>query len=232
MLDKNYKSLEEKTGISFKNTELLMRAFIHKSFINENREKNLRHNERLEFLGDAVLELATTHHLFAKYPDEDEGKMTAFRSALVKGKHLAEVAEELELGQYLYLSKGEEKSGGREKKYILANLMEAYIGAIYLEHGYDTAEKFIEKFILYKLEDIVEKGLHIDAKSRFQETCQEREDHTPYYEVIKEEGPDHNKSFTMGAYIKGELIAAGTGSSKQKAEENAAQNALKEKGWI
>lgn len=232
MQNKNYADLEEKTGIIFKNSELLTRAFIHKSYINENRDKALLHNERLEFLGDAVLELATTHYLFNKYPDEDEGKMTAFRSALVQGRHLAEVAEELDLGSYLYLSKGEEKSGGREKKYILANVIEAYIGAIYIEHGYDAADKFIEKFILYRLDDILEKGLHIDSKSRFQESCQEHEEHTPYYELIKDEGPDHNKHFTMGAYIDGKLIALGTGSSKQKAEEDAAQNALKEKGWL
>ncbi len=232
MQNKDYTALEAKTGIVFKDTDLLARAFIHKSYINENRDEDLRHNERLEFLGDAVLELAATHYLFDKYPDEDEGKMTSFRSALVKGQHLAQVAEELELGTYLYLSKGEEKSGGREKKYILANVMEAYIGAIYIEHGYDVAEKFIGKFILYRLDDILEKGLHIDSKSRFQESCQEHEEHTPYYEMVKDEGPDHNKNFTMGAYINGTLIALGSGSSKQKAEEDAAYNSLKEKGWL
>ena len=168
----NYSALEKKTGIKFKNIDLINKAFIHKSYINENRDQGIKHNERLEFLGDSVLELATTHHLFHKYKDQDEGKMTAFRSALVKGKHLAEVATDLNLGKYLFLSRGEEKSGGREKKYILANVTESYIGAIYLEHGYDVAEKFIEKFILKKLDNIIEKGLYIDCKSQFQEICQ------------------------------------------------------------
>ena len=182
-------------------------------------------------MGDAVLELAATRHLFEKCPDKSEGIMTAFRSALVKGKHLAEISEELELGKYLFLSNGEEKSGGREKKYILANLLEAYIGAIYVEHGYDVAEKFIDKFILKRLDQIIAKGLHIDAKSQFQEMCQEREELTPYYELISEEGPDHDKKFTMGAFINEVLIAKGIGSSKQKAEDDAAKNALKAKEW-
>ena len=231
MKKNDYSSLEEKTGISFEDIELIDKAFIHKSFINENRDKGLQHNERLEFLGDSVLELAATHHLFLKYPDQHEGQMTAFRSALVKGKHLAEVANDLGLGDYLFLSKGEEKSGGRQKKYILANVTEAYIGAIYIEHGYDVAEEFIDKFILKKLDDIIEKGLHIDAKSKFQEICQEKEEITPHYEIISEEGPDHNKNFTMGAYIEDQLIAKGEGTSKQKAEDDAARNALKAKGW-
>lgn len=227
-----YQKLEDKIGIKFHDYDLLSRAFVHKSYINEHRNEGLKHNERLEFLGDAVLELAATHHLFEKYPDQDEGQMTSFRSALVKGLHLAEVATELELGQYLMLSKGEEKSGGREKKYILANVMEALIGAIYLDHNYEVAESFIEKFILTKLDHIIEVGSHIDSKSQFQELAQEKVGHTPYYQLLKDEGPDHNKIFVMGAYIDGELIAEGSGSSKQKAEESAAQNALKQKQWV
>jgi ribonuclease-3 len=227
----DYSALEEKTGIKFKDIDLINKAFIHKSYINENRNKGIKHNERLEFLGDSVLELAATHHLFHKYKDQDEGQMTAFRSALVKGKHLAEVSADLDLGKYLFLSRGEEKSGGREKKYILANVTEAYIGAIYIEHGYDVAEEFIEKFILKRLDNIIEKGLHIDCKSQFQEICQEKEDITPHYDVISEEGPDHQKDFTMGAYINDQLVAEGKGTSKQKAEDDAAKNALKAKGW-
>ena len=227
----NYANLEKKIAIKFKDPALIRRAFIHRSFMNEAKEENIRHNERLEFLGDAVLELVVTKHLFEKYPDQDEGKMTSYRSALVKGKHLAEIARELNLGVYLHLSKGEEKSGGREKSALLANVTEALIGAIYLDHSYEVAENFIETFILVKIEDIVEQGLHIDAKSQFQEICQEKEEHTPYYELISAEGPDHDKVFVMGAYINGELIAEGNGSSKQKAEDEAAQNALKAKKW-
>ncbi|MBI5754499.1 ribonuclease III [Candidatus Peregrinibacteria bacterium] len=228
---KNYKELEKLIKIKFKNLDLLDNAFVHRSYVNEHRKESIKDNERLEFLGDAVLELAATRHLFEKCPDKNEGEMTAFRSALVKGKHLAEISQSLNLGKYLYLSNGEEKSGGREKKYILANVLEALIGAIYTEHGYAEAEGFINKFILTRLDEIIEHGYHIDAKSQFQEICQEKEDFTPYYEVIEEHGPDHDKHFIMGAYINGNLVAKGTGSSKQKAEEEAAKNALKEKKW-
>lgn len=226
-----YKKLEKQIAVKFKDHKILDMAFVHKSFVNENKGKNFEHNERLEFLGDAVLELAATKHLFEKYPDQDEGKMTSFRSALVQGRHLAEIAVQLELGQYLYLSNGEERSGGREKNYILANALEALIGAIYLDQGYDAVEKFINHFILTRLDEIINSGLHIDAKSKFQEICQEKEDFTPYYEVLSEEGPDHDKVFTMAAYIDGKLIAKGEGSSKQKAEQAAAVNSLKAKEW-
>jgi ribonuclease III len=231
MQKNDYKKLEGTLGIKFKTTDMINRAFVHKSYINEHRDEELKDNERLEFLGDAVLELAVTRHLFYKYPEKDEGKMTSFRSALVKGKRLAEVAAELGLGQYLFLSKGEEKSGGREKSYILANVMEAVIGAVYLDLGYEASEKLIEQFILEKLDHIIEEGLHIDSKSRFQEICQEKTEITPHYKVMNEEGPDHDKEFTMGAYIGEELVAEGTGPSKQKAEEDAALKALNKKGW-
>ena len=227
----DYKDLEKKIGVKLKDKDITKIAFTHKSYINEHKKEGLEDNERIEFLGDAVLELAVTRHLFEKYPNQSEGEMTAFRSALVKGKHLAEIACELDLGQYLFLSNGEEKSGGREKSYILANTLESLIGAIYLIQGYDSAEKFIKKFVLIRLDQIIKGGHHIDSKSKFQEIAQEKESFTPYYEVISEEGPDHNKKFTMGAYIKDELIAKGTGKSKQLAEENAASNALKKKKW-
>lgn len=228
---KDYEALEKKIGVKIKDQALLKTAFVHKSYINEHRNEGIAHNERMEFLGDAVLELASTQHLYEKCPDRNEGEMTSFRSALVKGKHLAEIAIELELGKYLYLSKGEEKSGGRSKNYILANTVESLIGAIYLDQGYEVAEQFIKKFILTKLDEIIEKGLHVDAKSQFQEVCQEVEEKTPHYEVLEESGPDHDKQFTMGAYIEDELIAKGKGSSKQKAEDAAAKAALKKKGW-
>lgn len=226
-----YQNLENTIGTKFNNYQILDTAFVHKSYVNENKGKNIEHNERLEFLGDAVLELAATRHLFQKYPNQDEGTMTTFRSALVQGKHLAEIAIELKIGDYLYLSNGEERSGGRSKNYILANALEALIGAIYLDQGYDGAERFIEKFILTRLDEIISAGSHIDAKSQFQELCQEKEEITPHYEVISEEGPDHDKCFTMGAYIGEAKIAEGSGSSKQKAEQQAAVNALKAKGW-
>lgn len=227
----DYKTLERKIGIKLKDPKIIKTAFTHKSYINEHKNERLENNERIEFLGDAILELAVTKHLFEKYPAQTEGEMTAFRSALVKGKHLAEVARELDLGSFLSLSNGEEKSGGREKNYILANTLEALIGAIYQMHGYDAAEQFIKKFILTRLDRIIEGELHIDSKSKFQEMAQEKEAFTPYYKVLSEEGPDHNKKFTMGAYIKDELVAKGTGKSKQLAEENAAYNALKKRKW-
>lgn len=228
---KEYSELEKKIGIKFKDYALLKKSFIHRSYVNEHRDEKIEDNERMEFLGDAVLELVATKHLYEVCPDCAEGEMTSFRSALVKGKHLAQIAGEIGLGEYLFLSHGEEKSGGRNKKYILANTVEALIGAIYLDQGHEKAEKFIEKFILTKLDDIIENGLHIDAKSKFQEVCQEKEDFTPFYEVLKEEGPDHDKTFTVGLFIREEQVSVGIGSSKQKAEEDAAKNGLKEKQW-
>ncbi|MBP7058003.1 ribonuclease III [Candidatus Gracilibacteria bacterium] len=226
-----YAELEDKIGLKFKNSGLLDTAFVHKSYVNEHRDLKQENNERLEFLGDAVLELVTTDYLYGTYPDKGEGVLTNWRSALVKGNHLAETAKELDLGFYLYLSRGEERSGGRKKNYILANTLEALIGAIYLDRGYDAAHNFIDKNILVKLPLILEQGLHIDAKSHFQEISQEELGTTPEYRLIKEEGPDHDKKFTMGAYIGEELIAEGSGSSKQKAEQDAAFNSLKVKGW-
>ena len=227
----NYSELEEKIGVKFKDHLLVKTAFVHKSYINEHKGEDIAQNERMEFLGDAILEFVSTKELYQKFPNSTEGELTAYRSALVKGKNLAKVAKEIGLGQYLFLSKGEEKSGGREKDYLLANTVEALIGAIFLDLGIDVAQEFIKRFILSKMDEILEKNIYIDAKSRFQEMAQEKEEYTPYYEVIKEEGPDHRKKFTMGVYIKGELIAEGVGTSKQKAEDDAAQNALTKLGW-
>lgn len=227
-----YLELEQKINITFTDKSLLDTAFVHKSYINEHKDKKRAHNERLEFLGDAVLELVVTEFLYKNYPLEEEGVLTNWRSALVKGKHLAEIAVQLDLGLYLYLSRGEERSGGRKKSYILANTLEALIGAIYLDQDYKVAHGFIDHFIIKRLEEILEKGLHIDSKSRFQELSQELLGITPEYRLIKEEGPDHNKVFTMGAYIGEELIAEGSGSSKQKAEQNAAVEAMKVKEWV
>lgn len=222
----NLASLQRKIHLTFKDEQLLQTAFVHTSYINEHRAVKQEHNERLEFLGDAVLELVTTEYLYRAFPETEEGQLTAFRSALVKGKHLAEVARALHLGEYLLLSRGEEKSGGRGKNYILANTIEALIGAIYLDRGFSVAHKFISRFILTNLGDILEKGLHVDAKSRLQELSQEKFGVTPLYKVLRERGPDHNKIFEVGAFITEELVGRGEGSSKQKAEEQAARAAL------
>lgn len=223
--------LQKKIRIKFKNPELLSQAFVHKSYLNEHKGEVRADNERLEFLGDAVLELVTTEFLFSKFKESEEGQLTSFRSALVKGKHLAEVSKKLELGNYLLLSRGEEKSGGSEKSYLLANTLEALIGAIYLDKGFKSAHKFISRHILAGLGEILKKGLHVDAKSHLQEMAQEKKGLTPSYKVLKEEGPDHNKVFEVGAYLGEELIGKGHGSSKQKAEQSAAQNALKTGKW-
>lgn len=226
-----YKELEKKIGIKFKNQDLLQQAFVHKSWMNEHKNERKDDNERLEFLGDAVLELVVTEFLYIHYPKKKEGELTNWRSALVKGRHLSEIAHELELGKYLLLSRGEEQSDGRQKSYILANTLEALIGAIYMEKGYKVTHKFIDTCLLKRLEVILEKGLHVDPKSRFQEICQEKLGVTPVYKVVSEGGPDHAKEFIIAAYAGEENIAEGTGSSKQKAEENAAENALKKKKW-
>lgn len=231
MVVNRYTELEKKLNIQFKNIDLLDAAFVHKSYMNEHKDKKREHNERLEFLGDAVLELVVTEFLYKNYPGKGEGVLTNWRSALVKGKHLAEISQKLDLGLYLYLSRGEERSGGRKKNYILANTLEALIGAIYLDTDYKTAHNFIHDHILKQLGSILELGLHIDAKSRFQEIAQEEVGVTPEYKLLKDDGPDHNKNFVMGAYINDELIAEGSGSSKQKAEQEAATQALKTKGW-
>lgn len=231
MATNRYKNLQDKIGISFDNNDFLDLAFVHKSYVNEHKDKKSEHNERLEFLGDSVLELVVTEFLYKNYPKKGEGVLTNWRSALVKGKHLAEIAIKLDLGVYLYLSRGEERSGGRKKSYILANTLEALIGAIYLDKGYQTSHQFIDENILAQLGGILEKGLHIDAKSRFQEVCQEVLGFTPEYKMLDDEGPDHSKEFKMGAYIGDELVAHGKGSSKQKAEQSAAMEALKAKDW-
>ncbi len=225
-----YKKLEKKIGLKFKDHHLLKNAFIHRSYLNEHKSSKMESNERLEFLGDAVLELVVTEYLYKTYPNP-EGELTNWRSALVKGDTLAIIAQELDLGEHLFLSHGEENSGGREKDYLLANTFEAVIGVIYLELGYEKAKKFIEKFLLVRLEDILKDGAHIDAKSKFQEMAQEKTGFTPAYELVHDEGPDHDKVFVMGAYIEDKIVGKGKGSSKQSAEQEAAEDALKRLKW-
>jgi len=218
--------LQQQIDINFSDSKLLEQVFIHRSFINEANDSSLEHNERLEFLGDAVLELVVTEHLFKTYPNP-EGELTNWRSAVVRGEVLAKVAKVLGLGELLKLSKGEEKSGGRTRNLILANTFEALIGAIYLDSDYQTSKKFIDRNIISLLPEIIEKRLYVDPKSHLQELCQDKLNATPDYRVIKDEGPDHDKIFTVGVYANSKLIAEGSGTSKQKAEQAAAAEALK-----
>lgn len=228
---KNFSLLEEKTGAVFKDKVLLQQAFTHRSYINEYRGKKLEHNERLEFLGDAVLELAVTEYLYAKYPGRPEGDLTSFRAALVNTNTLSQVALELGFNEFLLLSKGEAKDVGRARQYILANTFEAFTGALYLDQGYDAAQKFISAHLFPLIDDIVSKRLWQDSKSYFQEQAQEYVNITPEYHVLREEGPDHDKHFTIGVYLEKELVAEGEGKSKQEAEQSAAEAALRKKEW-
>ncbi|MCD6402607.1 ribonuclease III [bacterium] len=230
-MKKDFSLFEKKIGIEFKNKNLLIQAFCHRSYLNENPDFPLGHNERLEFLGDAVLELVVTEYLFKEYPEKTEGELTNWRAALVNARELSKVATELGFNDFLLLSKGEEKETGKARRYILANTFEALIGAFYLDKGYKDCQKFIKKYVIKDLPYILEAGLFKDAKSRFQEAAQERVGITPTYEVLKEWGPDHAKHFVVGAFLGKELVAKGKGSSKQEAEERAAEEALKIKGW-
>jgi len=212
-------------NLSFNNPELLLEALTHRSFLNENKTASA-HNERLEFLGDAVLELAVTRFLYDRFPGKPEGDLTAFRAALVNTVSLAESAEAIGLNDLLFLSKGESRDQGRARQIILANAFEALIGAIYLDQGYDAAEAFIGKNLYSKIDNVLENRLWQDAKSRYQELAQEREGITPQYRTIKEEGPDHDKLFTVGVYLNDREVAQGEGQSKQEAEQAAARAAL------
>ncbi len=227
-----FSDFEQKTKIVFKDKNLLKQAFIHRSYINENTNTRLSHNERLEFLGDAVLELVVTDFLYRKYPNYTEGELTALRSALVNAIIISEVALDIGMNDYLLLSKGEAKDSGKARQYILANTYEAYVGAIYMDQGYDVADKFITKTLLPKTEEIVSKRLWRDSKSLVQERAQEIVGVTPSYKVLAESGPDHDKSFTVGIYFGAELAGQGKGKSKQEAEQKAADNALKLKNWL
>ena len=223
---------EKKTKVIFKDKNLLKQAFIHRSYINENGASSLSHNERLEFLGDAVLELIVTDFLYKKYPNYTEGELTAVRSALVNAIIISEIAGDVGMNDYLLLSKGEAKDFGKARQYILANTFEAFIGAMYLDQGYEVVDKFIAKTLLPKTEEIVKKKLWRDAKSLVQEKAQEFVSVTPLYKVLHESGPDHDKHFTVGVYFGGELITEGKGKSKQEAEQSAALAALKLKNWL
>jgi ribonuclease-3 len=228
---KNFEKFEDMIGIIFRNKDLLKQAFTHRSYINENPSWPVEHNERLEFLGDAILELVITEYLYNKYPKKTEGEMTSLRAALVNADMLSQVAQSLSMGDFLLLSRGEAKDVGRARQYILANTLEALIGAIYLDQGYDKVFSFLKKNLFLKLKEIIEKKLWIDAKSLFQEKAQEIEGVTPIYSVLYESGPDHAKHFIIGVYLNSEMVAEGEGASKQEAEQSAARHGLKLKKW-
>lgn len=223
---------QKNIGVQFTNIKLLGQAFIHRSFINENPRSGFEHNERLEFLGDAILELVVTEYLYAAYPHHNEGDLTAYRSALVNAVTLGEVANKLHFNDMMKLSKGEAKDVTRARSSILADAYEAFIGALYLDQGYEQVKAFVSRTLLVKTEEIIKKGLYKDAKSFVQEKSQEEYNVTPSYRVLSEEGPDHDKRFRVGIYFMDDLIASGEGKSKQEAEMEAAKAALAAKGWI
>lgn len=227
----DFSAFESSINIIFKDKELLKQAFTHRSYLNEHKGSKLEHNERLEFLGDAVLELAITDFLYKKFAHKSEGELTAYRSALVNSTTLASVGEKLNINAFLLLSKGESKDTGRARQFILANTIESVIGAIYLDQGFPMANQFISAQLFPLIDEILEKKLFIDAKSQFQERAQEKVGVTPAYKLVKESGPDHGKVFTVGVYLDDELVASGDGKSKQDAEQEAAKKALSVKHW-
>lgn len=227
----DFGAFEKKVGIVFKNKELLRTAFTHRSYLNENRGSGMEHNERLEFLGDAVLELIVTEYLYAKYPEKAEGELTSYRSALVNAVTLAGVAEKLGMNEFLLLSRGEAKDTGRARQVILANTIEAFIGALYLDQGYEATKVFVSRYVFKLVDEIVSKKMWLDAKSHFQEKAQELVGVTPLYETIKEVGPDHDKKFTVAVFLGKDRVAEGEGKSKQEAEQQAAKMGLEAKSW-
>ncbi|MEX0616777.1 MAG: ribonuclease III [Candidatus Woykebacteria bacterium] len=222
----DFSELENKIGLTFKDQNLLKTAFIHRSYLNEHPEEKLPNNERLEFLGDSVLGFIISNYLYEKYPRNPEGDLTNFRSSIVNAKTLAEASGNLGLGEFLFLSKGEEATGGKERQYILANTYESLLGAIYLDQGIDAASKFVDKTLIPKLSVIIEKKLYKDFKSKLQEASQANHNVTPSYKLVSETGPDHSKVFETGAYLGQKLLAKGKGASKQAAEQEAAKSAL------
>ena len=227
----DFSKFEETAGVTFRDKTLLKQAFTHRSYINENRALKLEHNERLEFLGDAVLELVITDYLYENFKDSNEGELTSLRSALVNADTCALVAGKLGTNDFLLLSRGESKDTGRARQYILANTLEAIIGAIYLDQGYSASKDFILLHMVPLVGNILNKGVWIDSKSLFQEKAQEHLNMTPVYKILGESGPDHDKHYNIGDYVGTELYGEGSGKSKQEAEQEAAKSALESKGW-
>ncbi len=228
---KDFSKLEKKLNVNFKNKDLLTQAFVHRSYLNENPDFPLFHNERLEFLGDAVLEQAVTEYLYRKYPEKSEGELTTWRASLVNAKTLAKIAEKLGFNDFLLLSQGEEKENGKARQYILANTFESFMGSLYLDQGMPICDDFIKNNLLTELPYIIKNSLFRDSKSFFQEKSQEKLGITPTYKVLEEKGPDHLKRFNVGIFVGKELVAEGDGTSKQEAEEDAAKKALEVKKW-
>ena len=227
-IEKNFVKFQKRAGVTFVNQALLETAFTHRSYLNETRAGSREHNERLEFLGDAVIELIITDHLYRKFPAAHEGELTGYRAALVNAVMLGAVAEELGMNECLLLSKGESKDTGRARATILANTFEAVTGALYLDQGYASAEKFVAAHVLPHIDEVVQKGLWRDAKSAFQELAQAKYGMTPAYKTVKAEGPDHERLFTVEVSVGDVAVAEGTGQSKQEAEQAAAERALEE----
>lgn len=226
----DFEAHAQKLGVSFKNLDLLIEALTHRSYLNEHRTAPGSHNERLEFLGDAVLELVVTHFLFERFPHKPEGDLTAYRAALVNTYSLAETADALGVNDMLLLSKGEKRDMGRARQIILANAFEAILGAIYLDQGYASAEAFVARTLTPKIDTVIKNRTWQDAKSHFQEVAQEKESVTPTYRTLQESGPDHDKQFTVGVFLGDREVARGDGKSKQEAEQAAAQAALEVMG--
>lgn len=226
----NTEQLKKKFDIDIKNPDLFQEALTHRSYLNEHRDYKHPHNERLEFLGDAVLELAVTKYLFEHF-NKPEGELTSFRAALVNGDMLGKIGAEIGVQDFLLMSRGEAKDTGRARMYLIANAVEAVIGAIYLDQGFGAAENFIGKYVLTHLDEVMDKGLYTDPKSRFQEMAQEKNGITPSYRTLKEWGPDHNRRFVAGVFLEDELVAEGEGASKQEAQREAAREGLVKKGW-
>ncbi|MDA3803003.1 MAG: ribonuclease III [Patescibacteria group bacterium] len=232
MNKKDLQALQDKLGIRFKDELLLKQALVHRSYLNEHPDFKIGHNERLEFLGDAVLEIIVTEYLYNEFPDTPEGDLTNWRASLVNSKILYEITPELEIEKYLYLSKGEAKDKNKKsRQYILADAVEAIIGAIYLDRGIKEAKKFVLKNIVSRLDEVLANEIYLDPKSYFQEKAQEKEGVTPHYEIIEESGPDHAKKFTIGLYLDKKLISKGIGFSKQEGQVAAAINGIKKLSW-
>lgn len=223
--------LSERLEIIMRNRDLFQEAVTHRSYLNEHRSYPLPHNERLEFMGDAVLELVVTEHLFHVFPDKPEGELTSLRAALVNGDMLAKIGHDLGVEEHLLMSRGEAKDRGRARSYLIANVMEALIGALYLDQGYKAAKEFIDRVVVTRLPEVLDRELYADAKSRFQELAQDRAGVTPTYRVLKEWGPDHDRRFVAGVFLGEELVAEGEGLSKQEAQREAAKKALEAKHW-